>query len=107
MGRSFQQYIITRFNVPIVTMLTKQLDAIDVTTDEKYLDKRFSLFEKYTVPSMLNQTNKDFMWIILFSDKTPAKYQSRMRKIADSFPIPANCRPVYVSGIGGGSTLMR
>ena len=94
MADSFRQYIITRFNIPIPTMLTRQLDEIDVTTNENYLDSRFELFEKYTVPSVLNQTNQDFKWLILFSDKTPEKYKDKMQVISAG---AGNCIPIYMN----------
>ncbi len=44
------------------------------------LDKRFDLFEKITLPSLMAQTNKDFDWIILSSSKMPEAYRCRLRQ---------------------------
>lgn len=54
---------------------------VDPKTDEKYLDNRIRLFEKYTFPSIKNQTNKNFKWLVLFSDQTPEKYKNHMNKL--------------------------
>lgn len=37
---------------------------------KKWIKRRISLFEKYCLPSVLNQTNEKFKWIICISPKT-------------------------------------
>lgn len=83
MSKSFEHYLITRFNIRIASMLTKQLDVLDVSRDERYLEERFRLFFSYTVPSVINQTNKNFEWVILFSDNTPKKFKGRISELTD------------------------
>lgn len=74
-------FLLTRFNVRINTVLTNQLEKIDITSDNNYLTERFRLFFKYTVPSVLAQSDQDFEWIILFSDNTPEKFKEKASKI--------------------------
>lgn len=83
MKGSFEHYLLTRFNIRIASMLTKQLDAIDISRNELYLKNRFRLFFTYTAPSVISQTNKNFEWIILFSDNTPEQFKSRMHKLTE------------------------
>lgn len=87
MEAGYKHYLITRFNIRIASMLTKQLDAIDISRDEEYLENRFRLFFSYTVPSVIGQTNKDFKWIVLFSDNTPSKFRDRMRQLTRQYPF--------------------
>lgn len=90
---AIKHYLITRFNVPINFMLTKQLEAIDITRDEQYLDKRFKLFAEYTVPSVSAQTFKEFVWYIFFSEHTPQKYRPYIAELAAN---NHNFIPVYL-----------
>lgn len=66
-------------------MLTRQLDVIDISRDEQYLENRFRLFYSYTVPSVTSQTNKKFEWIILFSDNTPERFKKRVNQLTDQY----------------------
>ncbi|MFC4652862.1 glycosyltransferase [Lactococcus nasutitermitis] len=91
---NINHYIITRFNITLRDqMLNNQVDKIDVNTDEKYLQYRFSLFEEYTIPSIKNQSNKNFDWIVLFSDKTPQKFKNKIQYIQAELP---NFRPIFL-----------
>lgn len=89
MGRHLQSstinhYIITRFNIKLHDqMVNNELEKINVATDEEYLKYRFSIFEKYTIPSIESQTNKNFTWIVLFSEDTPESYKERIRDIKE------------------------
>lgn len=47
--------------------------------DEDYLEERFRIFEKYTFESMMHQSNKNFIWFVLFHRDTPEKYKNRIR----------------------------
>lgn len=87
MEASCKHYLITRFNIRIASMLTKQLDAIDISRDEKYLENRFCLFFSYTVPSVVGQTNKNFKWIVLFSDNTPRRFKDKMSQLTEQYPF--------------------
>ncbi|QNL92853.1 glycosyltransferase [Lactococcus lactis] len=91
---NINHYIITRFNILFNNqVLNNKIDKIDVRTDDNYLKYRFSLFEKYTVPSIKNQTNKNFIWIVLFSTETPKKFKNKIANIETEFP---NFRPIFI-----------
>ena len=57
----FKHYILTKFNVGIYNR--KHAD--------EWMAHRVDLFEKYTYPSVMNQTVKDFTWLVLFDKRTP------------------------------------
>ena len=48
------------------TSFTGKTPYGDGFTSQEWYDKRADLFEKYTIPSLLNQTKKDFLWWLSF-----------------------------------------
>jgi len=44
------------------------------TLDNSWLKERKKLFEKYCLPSVLNQTSKNFYWLIRFDKQTPESF---------------------------------
>lgn len=76
---TFEHYIITRFNL-------SHFEGVGQgRLDEEYLDYRFSLFESYCLPSVINQDCQDFKWIILFDAKTPDKYKQRISELHSAY----------------------
>ena len=69
-----QHFILTRFNL---LLWNRDKEGKKVRTI-KWLEHRFSLFEKYCLPSIANQTSKNFKWIVLFDSSTPEKYKDRI-----------------------------
>lgn len=93
-NNDLQHFILTRFNL---LLWNKDKEGHKVRTT-KWLEHRFSLFEKYCLPSIVNQTCKDFKWIVLFDSSTPEKYKDR---IVD---LQAECTqliPVFVEPENG------
>ena len=68
-------FILTRFNIRLWWNHDKS--RVPVQTAE-WLDERFRLFEKYTLPSVKAQDYQGLHWICLFDDQTPEKYRSRI-----------------------------
>ena len=89
-----QLFILTRFNLLI---FYKDKEGIPVRTTE-WLEHRFSLFEKYCIPSIANQTSKNFEWIVLFDSSTPDRFQEKVNKYKEQC---SQLIPVYVSPKGG------
>ncbi len=54
---------------------------------EEYLNYRMKLFERYTYPSVMNQTKKDFKWYVFFDDKTPEEIKKRVRGLQNDQSI--------------------
>lgn len=54
--------------------------------DEARLEKRFRLFEGFTIPSMLSQTDQDFKFVVLASQSMPESYKIRLGALCDRVP---------------------
>ena len=83
-------FLLTRFNL---NLFPKDKEGISTRTEE-WLDDRFRLFEKYCFPSVLNQSCKDFIWVVLYDDKTPTKYKEKITSYQDQMK---NFLPVFFS----------
>ena len=67
---SFNHFVITRFNLKNFQF------GIDNTEDWiNWTRERVNLFREYCLPSFLNQTNKNFTWLIYFDSQTPKEFQ--------------------------------
>lgn len=75
-------YILTRFNLKLWS-IDKHNQS---TRSEQWLQRRFELFEKYCLPSIVTQTFKDFKWIVLFDENTPDSYKQRYRQYVSECP---------------------
>lgn len=68
-------FILTRFNLPL-WKVDKNGSNIDHGI---WLKARLELFEKYTLPSVINQSCLDFSWIMLCDENTPVEYRDRIK----------------------------
>lgn len=86
-----QHFILTRFNL---LLWRKDKEGCNVRTVE-WLEHRFILFEHYCLPSLCNQSCKDFEWIVLFDSRTPDKYKKRIEQCQAICPqlIPVFVEP--------------
>lgn len=71
----FDHFLITRFNVKL-SIWEVTHSGKEVRTNE-WMEHRFNLFEKFTLPSVLNQTNNNFRWLIYFDKNTSEKYRKK------------------------------
>ena len=69
-----QHFLLTRFNI----LLWRQDKERRKVRTTKWLEHRFSLFEKYCLPSVKNQTCQNFEWIVLFDSMTPDNFKGRI-----------------------------
>ena len=69
----FQHFILTRFNVKAKDWGEDSVGRQTLTS--AWLDERFSLFLKYCLPSILNQSRKNFKWLIYFNNDIEEKYR--------------------------------
>ena len=58
----FDHYILTRFNLGVYDKHPNP---------SEWMDHRVKLFDTYTLPSMLRQTNTNWTWVLCFDEKTP------------------------------------
>ena len=89
-------YIITRFNLPLYKSNPDfNKDKLgNIVNTETWLSNRFQLFETYCLPSVINQTNKNFTWLCLFDENTSEKWKSN---IADYSKVCPNFKACYLS----------
>lgn len=72
----FKHFIITQFNLRKFPSGAKaEADWVNWTQD------RIKLFDSYCLPSFLNQSNKNFTWLIYFDSKTPQKFNDLLKKL--------------------------
>lgn len=76
---SFQHFLITRFNISVDNWKSTK-NGHEVLTDEWH-EHRFNLFENYCVPSVKNQSENGFKWIVCFSTKTKPKFRKRINEL--------------------------
>ena len=80
-----KHFIGTRFNL-IKHDWKKNKSGNPVLTEE-WLIQRFSIFEKYCLPSVINQTNLEFNWCLFFDTKTPPIFRKKIDSITERFPF--------------------
>ncbi|MEM1002532.1 MAG: glycosyltransferase [Bacteroidota bacterium] len=85
---SFDHFLITRFNLRYKEWSATK-NGINVTSSD-WLNKRFELFNAFCLPSVLNQSNKNFKWIICFDIDTSPKFKSIIKELSEEhfFIIP-------------------
>lgn len=86
-----KHFLITRFNIPFEKF--SQDKAGKEILDAEWLSHRFNLFEKICFPSVQNQSEKGFIWMIYFDINTPNVYKDRIEKLKSNF---RNINPYYV-----------
>ena len=92
MSATFTHILITRFNLNYKE-LYKTKYGKDVHSDE-WLLHRFSLFENYCFPSVINQSNLKFKWLVFFDSKTPISFKKNIGHFKESLE---NFVPIYLS----------
>ena len=86
-----QHFLLTRFNI----LLWRQDKEGKKVRTTKWLEHRFTLFEKYCLPSIKNQTCQDFEWIVLFDSMTPDCFKDKIKVYQNECPqlIPVFVEP--------------
>jgi hypothetical protein len=79
---TFRHVILTRFNVKIEQAPPPGQD---------WLEHRFSLFERFCLPSVTAQTCTDFDWILFCDPEIPPQYLNRLR----AYTRHSTVRPIY------------
>ena len=74
-----KHYLITRFNI---NLYGSNPYKIKHKTD--WMKQRIIEFEKWTAPSVLNQTETNFTWCIVFDPKTPICFIHQVKKIVEN-----------------------
>lgn len=85
---NYKHFVITLFNLRRVWLTDKNNNNTDT---KKWLDGRFELFDKYCFSSLSNQINKNFIWLCLFDEATPAEYIQRIKEYESRCPQMIPC----------------
>lgn len=73
----FKHFLLTRFN-----QLDEKNDIYNTNENpQDWMRHRINLFERYTLPSIMKQTCKDFTWLLAFSRKTPQNVLDRYKNL--------------------------
>lgn len=88
----FRHFILTRFNLKIDHIPGYDKNFQAVQTDD-WLHKRFLLFEKYCLPSIMNQSCQKFIWFVFFSTDTPDFYVKKISGYEKRF---ATFKPIFL-----------
>jgi hypothetical protein len=89
---TMKTYIITRFS--IFDYKNNSFKITQGRSRNAYKSKLFSprrlrfkfkVFEKMTLPSVINQTNKDWIWYIYSSAFLPEEFKERLKKITEPY----------------------
>lgn len=90
----FKHYIITRFNVRVDEWKhTKNNESV---LSDEWLEHRFQLFQTYCLPSVINQRNQDFSWLVFFDTGTANEYRKKIDEISESYE---NFTPIFINGL--------
>ncbi|WP_142785569.1 glycosyltransferase [Changchengzhania lutea] len=93
--------LITRFNIKELTwQKSKNEKAVG---DLVWLEKRIDLFLRFCLPSVLNQTSKNFYWLIFFEEGT----QRYLAKVLEELKMNSFIIPIFVNGMDGFNTALR
>lgn len=81
---NFTHYLITRYNVRIPGWTSDKHGAETLSKD--WMRHRIDIFRKFCVPTVANQVNSDFHWIIYCDSASEAKDLEQIQKAIS--PIP-------------------
>jgi hypothetical protein len=73
--------VLTAFNVDFGIADRSQI--LDLT----YLSSRLDLFERYCIPAIASQTNRNFIWLVCFDQQTPIEIRDRLAKLVEAEPL--------------------
>ena len=78
-----KHFLITRFNIKSENWKFTKSGAL--THTDKWLEQRFTLFEKYCLPSVKNQSNQEFKWLIVFDIDTAKPFKNRIETLSETY----------------------
>jgi len=78
---SIDHVLLTRFNLPSPGVETL------IRAREGWLRERVELFEAYCLPSLAEQSDPDFHWLVYFDPESPAWLRERIRVWSDTSPL--------------------
>lgn len=82
---NFNHFLITRFNLRLPRNMNPKNRSGNDVRGKEWLDHRTNLFIKYCLPSVLNQTNRNFSWLIYFDSETSNEVLSVFRDMETQY----------------------
>lgn len=91
----FKHLLITRFNLknPEWKQLTKNNESL---LDDSWMNERLELFANYCFPSVSNQTNQNFEWLLYFDVSTSENHKNKIAKIIGN---KTNIKTFFIDGM--------
>jgi hypothetical protein len=81
---TYLHYILTRFNVGLYNDKYWKTDKNGNRIEpESWLEERFDIFDKFCAPSIMNQTCKNFIWLVWYDIRTPEKWKAKIDSYKD------------------------
>jgi hypothetical protein len=82
---NYKHFIITRFNLRVnLPSMSKDKSGNEVLTAE-WLEHRLRLFMNYCLPSVVNQSTYNFLWIIYFDENTPESIKAKNSSLENEY----------------------
>jgi len=76
-------FILTKFNQDFD--FPENAKRTNKNVSPEWLELRFDIFRKYCLPSVMNQTNKNFSWLVFFSHNTPDYFKEMILEFHSCF----------------------
>ncbi len=73
-----KHYLFSRFNINHLAHLP---DGHPIALDADWFNNRLELFYKYTYPTVVDQTNKNFIWIVLVDERTEISLIEKLEEL--------------------------
>ena len=90
----FKHYLITRFNLRNKNWdVTKNNETL---LTREWMEHRIGLFNNFCLPSVANQTNTNFEWLLFFDTTTDEDFKQELESLLRPHP---NFKSFYVDGM--------
>lgn len=87
----FKHFLITRFNLSYEVFAQDRNGRKTLSYD--WMVDRFALFEKFCLPSVANQSVKNFEWLVFFDNETPSEFKAKIDKYKQDYSF---FTPIFV-----------
>jgi hypothetical protein len=86
--KHFNHFLLTKFN-------TRSFENGGIGCDPEWLQRRFTLFDRFCYPSVQAQSNQNFNWLVFFDANTPPAFKDKIAQYANW----QNFKPIYVDAV--------
>ena len=90
----YKHYLITRFNLRNKNWdVTKNNETL---LTREWMTHRIELFRNFCLPSVVNQTNTDFQWLLFFDETTDEDFKNQLNSLLQPYK---HFRAFYIDGM--------